>query len=609
MGNFFISKGEKVSYKNTESIILRIVDLDTVMIEEVHTNIIRTVKIYELHPYHDFSPEAPEYEIKTLSEDKWRIAQKRYDIIEPILREKKKRKLIMEASVRNSISVPTIYRWIKKYNETGLVSSLLGLEKSGGRGKSRLSERVNRIINEVINDVYLNSSKKSINKVIRIIHQKCTDNDLKKPHPNTIRLRINNLSEELKLKKRYGAKEAKYKFEPHKGHFPGADYPLSIVQIDHTVVDIFLVDEQNRNPYKRPHITVAIDVFSRMVLGFYLSFETPGAHGTGLCIAHSILPKDLWLKKIGVEEEWPCWGVMNTIHVDNAKEFRGEMLKKACFNYGINIEFRPPATPHWGGHVERLLGTFSKEIHDLPGTTFSDIKKRKNYNSKQKASFTLKEFEKWLTIYITKIYHNKIHSSINMSPIQKFKEGVFGSEDQIGRGLPKKIVNEDRLKLDFMPFYERSIQEYGVVIDHIFYYDEVLRKYVHSKDGKEKRKFLFRRDPRDISLIYFYDPELKDYFEVPYRNTSLPPMSIWEYRDVVRVMKRNKIELNEDKIFESYRELEALEQTVVRETKERRKKVRQKPESNFIEDANNGEGNLNSEDIKPFEDSDEIFNV
>lgn len=608
MGNFFITRGEKVLYENVEAIIVRVIDLDTVTIEEVKTNVIRTVKIYELKPFQNFSP-SPIYEIKTLSEDKWNLAQKRYDIIAPILKVNNKRKLVVLASQENGISVPTIYRWIKLYNQTGLVSSLIGKEKSGGKGKSRLSPEIDRVINRTIDEVYLNSSKKSINKTIRVIHQKCLDKNLKVPHENTIRMRIKNLSEELKLRKRYGSKEARYKFEPHKGHFPGANYPLSVVQIDHTVVDIILVDEQNRNPYKRPHITVAMDVYSRMVLGFYLSFETPGSHGTGLCIAHSILPKDLWLKKIGVDEHWPCWGVMDTIHVDNAKEFRGDMLKRACFNYGINIEFRPPGTPHWGGHVERLLGTFSKEIHDLPGTTFADLKKRKNYNSKEKASLTLKEFEKWITIYITKIYHNKIHSSLGMSPIQKFKEGIFGSEDQVGKGLPKKIVNERRLRLDFMPFYERSIQEYGIVIDHIYYYDEVLRKFVHSTKGKEKRKFIFRRDPRDISVVYFFDPELKEYFEIPYRNTSLPPISIWEYKDVLRVLKKNKIELNEEKIFESYRELDQLEQLAVRETKRYKKVPDKQKKKIFIDENREGVSKPEKkENLKPFEDSDDIFN-
>ncbi len=605
MSKFYISIGEKVIYNNQKSIITRIVDLDTVTIEEVESHTIRTVKIYELKPFKDFKIKDLTYEIGTLSDEKWEIAQKRYDIIKPILDVRKKKKLIDQISTESGISVPTIYRWIKVYNETGLVSSLVGKPRTGGKGKSRLSNKVNRIINDTINQVYLNSSKKSINKTIRVIEQKCFDQKLKAPHPNTIRQRITNLSEELKLRKRYGSSEAKYKFEPHKGHFPGADYPLSIVQIDHTVVDIILVDQQNRNPYKRPYLTLAIDVFSRMVVGFYLSFESPGAHGTGLCISHSILPKDLWMKKIGVDESWPCWGIMNTIHVDNAKEFRGEMLKKACMNYGINIEWRPPATPHWGGHVERLLGTFSKEIHDLPGTTFADINKRQNYDSKEKASFTLPEFEKWLTIYITKIYHNKIHSSIQMSPLQKFKEGVFGIDDTPGRGLPQRINDERRLRLDFMPFFERSIQQYGIVIDHIYYYDEVLRRFVNSTIGKEKRKFVFRRDPRDISVVYFYDPEIKDYFEVPYRNAALPAISIWEYRDVLRKLKKNKVQLNEEKIFETYRELDRLEQKVVRETKKYRKlpdNIKKETKKDIFEDDFQ---EIPDQDITPFEDLDD----
>ena len=39
---------------------------------------------------------------------------------------------------------------------------------------------------------------------------------------------------------------------------------------------------------------------------------------------------------------------------------------------------------------------------------------------------------------------------------------------------------------------------------------------------KRKRQFIVRRDPRDISMIYFYDPELQEYFAIPYRNTASP---------------------------------------------------------------------------------------
>ena len=43
-----------------------------------------------------------------------------------------------------------------------------------------------------------------------------------------------------------------------------------------------------------------MDVFSRMVVGFYVSFDPPGAMAVGLCLAHAILPKERWLAKYEV---------------------------------------------------------------------------------------------------------------------------------------------------------------------------------------------------------------------------------------------------------------------------------------------------------------------
>ena len=34
--------------------------------------------------------------------------------------------------------------------------------------------------------------------------------------------------------------------------------------------------------------------------------------------------------------------------------------------------WRPPGTPHFGGHIERLIGTQMGAVHLLPGTTFSN---------------------------------------------------------------------------------------------------------------------------------------------------------------------------------------------------------------------------------------------
>ena len=41
--------------------------------------------------------------------------------------------------------------------------------------------------------------------------------------------------------------------------------------------------------------------------------------------------------------------------------------------------------PRFGGHIERLMGTFATDIHAVPGTTFSNIFQRKDYDSDTQA--------------------------------------------------------------------------------------------------------------------------------------------------------------------------------------------------------------------------------
>ena len=87
------------------------------------------------------------------------------------------------------------------------------------------------------------------------------------------------------------AKILKDKYEAAAGSFPNADYPLAYVQIDHTPLDVEIVDEQYRETIGRAYLTLAIDVFSRMVVGYYLSLDEPSSISVAMCISSAILSK------------------------------------------------------------------------------------------------------------------------------------------------------------------------------------------------------------------------------------------------------------------------------------------------------------------------------
>lgn len=291
------------------------------------------------------------------------------------------------------------------------------------------------------------------------------------------------------------------------------------------------MDDRHRKPIGRLWLSLAIDLNSRMVGGYYLALEEPSEISVAMCLAHSILPKEDWLNLHGIQGEWPVWGFPRVVHTDNGPDFRTENFRRSCSNYNIENQFRPVKRPKYGGHIERLLGTFMRELHALPGTTHSNVSDREGYDSDKHAALTMSEFEEWLVRTII-LYHNKYHSAIYMSPARKWHLGFFGSREVDPLvSIPPRPADPLTVQLDFMPSYRRTVQHYGVQLD-VYYYSEALRHWIGTTDPEtgQARKFVFRRDPRDISVIWFYDPVLKQYFRVPVANQAFPAATLWEFR-------------------------------------------------------------------------------
>jgi putative transposase len=517
-------------------------------------------------------------DLVSVPEEEWQAAVERFEILKPLITmDRAKRTLtdIKRAARVLGRHPVTVYRWIENYKRCERLSVFLRKRRSD-RGTSRLSSNVETIIDTAIKSVYLTAEKPTMTALTEEVYLQCFKNKIKKkPAPNTIRARILALSDHLRVEKREGKKRAAEKYEPIKGHFPGADRPLAVAQIDHTPMDVIVVDEEHRQPIQRPLLTVVIDVYSRMVLGFAIYLEKPSAFTTGLAIAHAVLPKEDWLAGVGVQAEWPCWGKMRTIHCDNAKEFRGTVIGRACQDHDIAVEHRPPREPRYGGHIERGFGTWLTRARRLKGTTFSNVEQKGDYDSEGRAIMTRAELEKWFTIYVAKVYANSYHSGIKTTPLAKYKEGILGTADRSGSGLPDRVAEPTAFMLDFMPFEERTIQEYGVVIDHIFFWDDALRPWIHARDpedSKRPRKFTFRIIPRDMREVYFRDPTSNTYIPIPYRDRTRPPVSRWEIQAAEkRLREAGYARVDEVLIFQAVEEMRRLEQESEHKTKKARR--------------------------------------
>lgn len=579
-----ILKGELFSFNGVNYRIKRIMsDRAHVTGENLDTRESKLVLITDMRKpiLPDIKELYPIIPADLLTEEEETLAKWRLEIITPFLDTFADPINIKKMAKKYGVGVSTIYKWRARYQKTRHLSALIDREGRGGKGKSKLSEEQERIVDEAIEVVYFD--KKSVAKTFREVTIQCTAGNIPIPNINTVKKRIAAKTEDTVTKFRRSRQKAEELFKGKPGKIPDAKHPFAIVQIDHTKLDIILIDPIYRKPLGRPWLTLLVDVYSRCPVGYYLSLDPPGNFGTGQAIANAIYPKHKLLAKYGLNDEWPCWGVMKIIHCDNAGEFHSKMTESACLAYGIGIQWRPKKKPRYGAHIERLMGTFNEEIHSLPGTTFSNSQERKffEYDSKSRAAFTLDEFEKWLVTYITKVYLIRPHGGIGMTPLAKLKKGLMGEGGLPATGLTELHEDEDTLRLDFMPMYARTIQSSGVQIDNMEYFHQTLSPYINMKEEfefdkkREKKKFIFKMDVRNIKKIYFLDPEVKKYYEIPCNDLSCPDMSIWEKREVERKLKEENTPIDTHAIIRGYLALRELErQAVVKTTQSRRRENR-----------------------------------
>lgn len=578
--------GSEVFHGNTRYRVIQVLDLEHLSVRNSFTGAVKKFHISELSssPNNPDDPIdiVPATELLTIPDETWIEVNNKALLFNQVMQENdevERRRKLKDAAVKLGISEPTAYRQLQRYKESD--GNPLSLMRKKRDDSGRFEPEVEALIQKYIGE-YLTPIKPTVSSVHRElklelyeINKERKSKELEPfpcPHVNTFRHRISQLSGAEVATKREG-KKGREAHRPIIGKFPQPQKPLEVVQIDHTPLDMIIVSEESRIEIGRPTVTLAIDVYSRMVVGFCISLEKPNTLLTGLCLSHAILDKKKWLLDHNVEGEWPAYGLMDTIHTDNGKEFHGKSLKRACEIYHINMTKRPSGTPRYGGHVERAFRTYNQmRIHNLPGTTKSNVQDKGEYDSQENAIFTLFEFETLFTDFLVNDHHLEKHSELNgLSPLQMYKKGILGDQNTVGRGLPPKIDDPLKLRIDFLPYDERTVQKYGIQFEGIQYFHDVLRKWIKQPDKTRKgsKKFIVRYDPRDLSVVFFYDPDMEAYIAVPYRDTSHPAISLWELREIKRILKQedSSEDIDEEAIFECRARLKRMTEQAQKETK------------------------------------------
>jgi transposase InsO family protein len=425
---FEVAPGSVVAHNARTVLILETISSSQVRVRDVASGSEETVPVSELSGIAGGLSRRDVLnrweQVRSTTRDEWLHARRRERVIRRVIGDEGAVETKVASACRAlGVSRPTIFRMLQRYRQAGQTSSLLVGHSGTPQQYRRLSKSRESIVTRAIEEKFLSRPRVTVSQLTEEIRNRCLRASLKPVSRRAIEMRIAQLDPRVVKRGRHGSKAAHDAFGPVGGTYDVTE-PLAVMQIDHTPVDAMVVDPLTRKAIARPWLTLAIDVATRMVMGMSVCLEAPSIHSVSLALTHACLPKDRWIADRGLDLSWETLGLPKALHMDNAREFKSEAIRRGCDEYGIKKIFRPVARPHFGGHIERLIGTLMGRVHLLAGTTGSNVAERGDYDSAKSATMTLAEFEAWLALEIAGRYHRQTHRALGISPLAAWEAAL-----------------------------------------------------------------------------------------------------------------------------------------------------------------------------------------
>ncbi len=487
-----------------------------------------TIGIGELKPYTDSAPSRfantqPAIELSRPDAPLARAAREHQRILTLLQSNDRSLKALDTVAEELHISLRTLQRRISRTQVFGTPDALMPRRPGPSVGSNNLTQPAEALIRQEIRMALSTSPDIAASDLFPLIVDTAVKLGLRPPSLSTVgrrlsieRLCIANLPSHI-------GNELAYRRSPVVGSIQ-SEGALSIVDIDHTVCDVHVVEPNHRYPIGRPVLTIMHDRSTRVVLGILLSLEAPSIASVGLCLHHGVFPKDSWLDGLGEPQAcWPGFGLPRQIITDHGSEFLSSSFRSAAQRWGIDIAYRPLGHPAAGGIIEREIGSVMTKLRLLPGTSFSKLLKAPPSKAAERAQISLAE----LLVYVVRqisVFHRTHHRGIGMPPLTAWERSWATSGQAVGPRIPD---DADAFRIGFMPGMRRAVTREGVRLASLVYQAPAL---ILAGDRGQRR--WIRYDPRDMTRVFVEMPDR--HIIVGLRDQSIPPFSMWEWREIRR---------------------------------------------------------------------------
>jgi putative transposase len=400
------------------------------------------------------------FPLTSLSEAQRTQALERFALLRPALEGQMSQ---TQLAREQQISLSTIQRWIRQYREKGLAG--LANARRSDKGKSR---RLPAEAITLIEGLTLQTPPRSMAVIHRQVSTIAKEQGWTPPSYHRVRQIIKNLDPALVTMAHQGA--AAYREEFDLIFRREASHANAMWQADHTPLDVLLLDETGTTA--KPWLTAIEDDYSRMIVGYRLSFQKSTALTTALTLRQAICRKD--------DPRWHAYGIPTVFYSDHGSDFTSKHMEQVAADLPMVLIFSQVSVPRGRGKIERFFRSVDQLLlQDTPGYAPKGA-------TGVKATLTLAAFEQRFRKWLLEDYHTRVHVETKCTPAERWEAGGFVPQ------MPKSLEQLDLLLLTVAK--TRRVQQDGIRFQGYRYLDPTLAGYV-------REDVMIRYDPADMAEI------------------------------------------------------------------------------------------------------------
>ena len=420
---------------------------------------------------------------------------------------------------RNAPSRATVYRWIKQAWKSANKSLLVPQFHLRGTSGPRCDPLIEIWMAELCAEHYFDADEANYAGAIALIetdlHEKISrDARLStgpRPSISTIKRRLEAMGGLRRLEHEEGKRIARFNYKQSMAG-PDSLGPMARWEIDHTKIDLDILDDEGCVTVGRVWLTVIIDHKTRMIPGYLLDVAAPDASAVLATLRFAMLPKTrAFLNSLGVKSDWPIFGVPIELVTDRGKDFLSHAVQEALRNLDIDFVILPPRAPNMKSRVERIFGSFCSFLfHRIAGTTKSNVAAKADRKPEENARMTFAELDSLIARTICDLYHKKPHSTLRCSPLQAW--------DDLGVKFPPPVKLSAREIREATMLSQKSVAtRSGIRVEGILYGSVAVERIRSHAHAYHRRNPVVEAllDPNDIGKIFVLDSASGQLVEIP----------------------------------------------------------------------------------------------